>query len=102
MQFDGPATVLVQSRGPRLNDVLSAQEVNEIAGTPRGLTYTPQQLEAEKVTVPHLTRSVETLDQDIKVISQSIAQIRSDGKVEVEESKVKVEEVEEVVRTKKV
>lgn len=85
MQFDGPATVLVQSRGPRLNDVLSAQEVNDIAGTPRGLTYSPQQFEAEKKTVPHLTRSVETVNQEIKGISQSIAQIRSDGKVEVKE-----------------
>ncbi|KAJ5630949.1 Mitochondrial biogenesis protein AIM24 [Penicillium longicatenatum] len=89
MQFDGPATVLVQSRGPRLNDVLSAQEVNEIAGTPRGLTSSPRQLESEKETetvgVPHLTRSIETVNQEIKGISQSIAQIRSDGKVDVEE-----------------
>jgi uncharacterized protein YoxC len=72
-----------------LNDVLSAQEVNEIAGTPRGLTSSPRQLESEKETetvgVPHLTRSIETVNQEIKGISQSIAQIRSDGKVVVEE-----------------
>ncbi|KAJ5949376.1 Mitochondrial biogenesis protein AIM24 [Penicillium verhagenii] len=90
MQFDGPATVLIQSRGPRLNDVLSSQEVNEIAGTPRGLTSAPrtlenEQKEAEAPGVPHLTRSVETVNKEIQGISQSIAQIRSDGKVEVEE-----------------
>ncbi|KAJ5935017.1 Mitochondrial biogenesis protein AIM24 [Penicillium verhagenii] len=90
MQFDGPATVLIQSRGPRLNDVLSSQEVNEIAGTPRGLTSAPrllenEQREAEAPGVPHLTRSVETVNKEIQGISQSIAQIRSDGKVEVEE-----------------
>ena len=93
MQFDGPATVLIQTRGPRLNDILSDREVNEIAGTPRGLTSSPQSAdneqrkEAEKVVrgVPDIARSVESLNQEIRGISQSIAKIRTDGKVEVEE-----------------
>jgi len=38
LQFDGPTTILMQSRGARLRDVLSAGEVNEIAGAPAGVT----------------------------------------------------------------
>lgn len=93
LQFDGPATVLVQSRGPRMNDILSDRQVNEIANTPRGLTMTAQEAEtqsrkeAEKAVngVPDIARSVEDLTQEIAGVSQSVAKIRKDGKVEVEE-----------------
>ncbi|KAJ5156295.1 Mitochondrial biogenesis protein AIM24 [Penicillium capsulatum] len=95
LQFDGPATILVQSRGPRLNDVLSGQEVNEIASTPRGLTSSPQpsqpsEAEKEKEAVetlgnfPDISRSFEDLDQEIRGVRQSVAKI-CDGRVEVEE-----------------
>ncbi|KAI1620355.1 mitochondrial biogenesis AIM24-domain-containing protein [Exophiala viscosa] len=36
LRFQGPTTLLVQSRAARVNDVLTAQEVNEIADTPAG------------------------------------------------------------------
>ncbi|OXV10889.1 hypothetical protein Egran_01349 [Elaphomyces granulatus] len=36
LQFDGPTTILVQSRGARVRDVLNAREVNEIANAPAG------------------------------------------------------------------
>ncbi|EXJ73392.1 uncharacterized protein A1O5_03152 [Cladophialophora psammophila CBS 110553] len=36
LQFSGPTTLLIQSRAARVNDVLTAQEVNEIADTPAG------------------------------------------------------------------
>lgn len=92
MQFDGPATVLVQSRGPRLNDVLSAHEVNEIAGTPRGLTSLPApakgkqgKLTGDAMQEPDITRSIEDIVQEVKEISQSVATIRKDGKVEVKQ-----------------
>lgn len=83
----------MQSRGPRLNDVLSGREVNEIADTPRGLTSPAGQTskserkEAEKAvkSVSDISRSVEDLTQEIKGISQSVAKIRKDGKVEIEE-----------------
>ena len=91
LQFDGPATVLVQTRGPRLNDVLSGREVDEIANTPRGLTA-PQQSSTVVPDVSDISRSVENLSQEIRGISHSVAKIRADGKVEVEE----------VVRTKDV
>jgi hypothetical protein len=92
MQFDGPATILVQSRGPRLNDVLSGREVNEIADTPRGLTSHPGQSKAEPgneandaVQEPEIARSFENVVQEVKGISQSVAKIRKDGKVEIED-----------------
>lgn len=76
-----------------MNDVLSGREVNEIADSPRGLTRTPQQVESQSRKdaeaavngVPEIARSVEDLNQEIAGISQSIAKIRKDGKVEVEE-----------------
>lgn len=87
----------MQSRGPRLNDVLSQQEVDEIASTPRGLTSSPessQSSEAEKQKEAEQTlgnsadisRSFEDLDQEIRGVSQSVAQIRADGKVEVKQT----------------
>jgi hypothetical protein len=92
MQFDGPATLLVQSRGPRLNDVLSAHEVNEIADTPRGLTSLPGQSKAEPekktddtMYEPDITRSIDDIVQEVKGIRQSVATIRNDGKIEVEQ-----------------
>ncbi|KAJ9603686.1 Altered inheritance of mitochondria protein 24, mitochondrial [Cladophialophora chaetospira] len=36
LQFQGPATLLIQSRAARVNDVLTAQDVNEIADSPAG------------------------------------------------------------------
>lgn len=37
LQFRGPTTLLIQSRAARVNDVLTAQEVNEIADAPAGV-----------------------------------------------------------------
>lgn len=68
--------------------------MNEIADTPRGVT-TPagqspeqqQRKEAEEAVsqVPELARSVEDLTQEIRGISQSVAEIHKDGKVEIKE-----------------
>lgn len=37
LKFVGPTTLLIQSRAARVNDVLTAQEVNEIADAPTGV-----------------------------------------------------------------
>lgn len=37
LRFQGPTTLLIQSRAARVNDVLTAQEVNEIADAPAGV-----------------------------------------------------------------
>ena len=36
LKFEGPATLLVQSRGSRIRDVLDSEQVNEIADAPAG------------------------------------------------------------------
>ncbi|KAJ5779750.1 Mitochondrial biogenesis protein AIM24 [Penicillium paradoxum] len=97
LQFDGPTTILVQSRGPRINDILSTQDANEIASIPRGFTPpAPQAIEDKKPeekteaeravsNIPGLTRSVEELEQETQGIRQSVAKVRKDGKVEIDE-----------------
>jgi hypothetical protein len=47
LQFQGPATLLVQSRAARVNDVLTAREVNEIADAPAGVVAEAVSLNAE-------------------------------------------------------
>lgn len=86
----------MQSRGPRLNDVLSEREVNEIAGSPRGLTSGPSQQSAERKrgeekfrkeaveathAAPVPARSVESLSQEVRGIDQRIAKLTEEGKV---------------------
>ncbi|KAJ5544576.1 Mitochondrial biogenesis protein AIM24 [Penicillium sp. DV-2018c] len=96
LQYDGPATIIVQSRGPRLNDVLSTEDANEIASVPRGFSKPASQpkeikeggkTEAEQAVsnIAGLERSVEDMEQEIKGISQSVAKVHKSGKVEVEE-----------------
>ncbi|KAL5045216.1 altered inheritance of mitochondria protein 24, mitochondrial [Aspergillus fruticulosus] len=91
LQFDGPSTILLQSRGARISDVLSTQEVNEFASTPRGLTIFPTKPE-EKQQVPEQpeksdvrkvpgTRTVDEIEQEIKGVTQSIAILTKEGKV---------------------
>lgn len=96
LQFDGPATILLQTRGPRINEVLTSHEVNEIANAPRGLTIGPAK-PAEKNpsanneyrkaaeeainAAPAPTRTVEELEQEIKGSAQSIATLTKEGKV---------------------
>ena len=36
LHFRGPATILVQSRGAKISDVLTTRDVNEIADSPAG------------------------------------------------------------------
>ncbi|KAL1964007.1 hypothetical protein VTN77DRAFT_7553 [Rasamsonia byssochlamydoides] len=100
LQFDGPATILVQSRAARVRDVLSDREVNEIADAPAGVTYdainrledktqpgrkSDYQVAAEEAVseAPVPSRSVEQLTNELKGTKQTIATIR-DGKVEFE------------------
>jgi phage host-nuclease inhibitor protein Gam len=88
LQFDGPTTILVQTRGPRLKDVLAPREANEIADVQRGVTVTATEAADKNAavnTIPELARSVEDLTQEIKGTSQSVARIRKDGTVEIDE-----------------
>ena len=96
LQFDGPTNILIQTRGPRLNDILTPQQVNEIADTPRGLTTGPkpasgetpteQEKEGKKVVgdisvAPVPPRTLEEVEMEIEGSAQRIADITRDGKV---------------------
>ncbi|KAB8079455.1 mitochondrial biogenesis AIM24-domain-containing protein [Aspergillus leporis] len=97
LQFDGPATILLQTRGPRINEVLTSHEANEIASSPRGLTIGPAKPAEEKKpsadeqwrkeaeeainVAPAPRRTVEELEQEIKGSAQSIATLTKEGKV---------------------
>ncbi|KAJ5217396.1 hypothetical protein N7468_010404 [Penicillium chermesinum] len=83
LQFDGPTTVLVQTRGPRLNDIVSEQQVNEIADAPRGITQSSSSGKTEEGSIDAL---VEKSRQEIQGISHSLAQIRPDGTVKADDA----------------
>lgn len=78
LQFRGPTTLLIQSRATRVSDLLSAQEVNEIADAPAGVvqeaitaSQTPR-TEGSAGTLPAAPRQQPRL---------SVASVGSDGKV---------------------
>ncbi|RAL09661.1 AIM24 family protein [Aspergillus homomorphus CBS 101889] len=99
LQFDGPTTILLQTRGPRINEVLTTHEVNEIASAPRGLTIGPAKPQtsaedpvrraAEEAVnaAPVPSRTVDELFQEAKGTAQSIAKLTKDGKVIFEKLK---------------
>ncbi|KAL3480632.1 mitochondrial biogenesis AIM24-domain-containing protein [Aspergillus californicus] len=86
LQFEGPSTVLLQSRGARINEVLTPHEVNELASAPRGLTILPTKPEQASKADSHLhdvpgSRTVEEIENEIKGVTQNIAVITKEGKV---------------------
>lgn len=95
LQFDGPANILVQSRGARINDILSERQVNEIAGTPQGLIVGANQDASGKSgeqkfreeaneavhAAPVPARSVDDLIQEVKGNDQKIANLTREGKI---------------------
>ncbi|KAL5355173.1 altered inheritance of mitochondria protein 24, mitochondrial [Aspergillus floccosus] len=89
LQFDGPTTILLQTRGPRINEILTTHEVNEIADSPRGLTIGPRKPSEDKKTAEEAlqptpgapSRSVDDLINEVEGSAQSIANITKEGKV---------------------
>jgi len=87
LQFKGPATVLMSSRGVRVGDVLTREQVNEVADAPAGVLPKAVELaskpkgeaEAEAAKVK------ETVEQPPSAIH--MASVRRDGKVSFEDMK---------------
>ncbi|TPX25504.1 Altered inheritance of mitochondria protein 24, mitochondrial [Coccidioides immitis] len=81
LQFEGPATVLIQSRASRIAESLTAREVNEIASTQPGVTR-----EAIETVEGRLEKQSPppAKDDGVKTVGQSVASVRRDGKVEFE------------------
>lgn len=92
LQFDGPSTILLQSRGARVNEILSSREVDELASAPRGLTILPTESAEQQATgagesaaknAPG-SRTIGEIEQEIEGVSQSIAVLTKEGKVTFE------------------
>ncbi|OJJ05728.1 hypothetical protein ASPVEDRAFT_45232 [Aspergillus versicolor CBS 583.65] len=92
LQFDGPSTILLQSRGSRVSEILSSREVDELASAPRGLTILPtesagkqQATDAgESAKKSPGSRTIGEIEQEIEGVSQSIAVLTKEGKVTFE------------------
>jgi len=91
LQFRGPTTLLIQSRAARVNDVLTAQEVNEIADAPAGVVRevisslpTSNGFNSSKTGIESTTPSAAMFPSSKPLSKLSVASISRDGKVSFE------------------
>ncbi|KKZ66195.1 altered inheritance-mitochondria protein 24, mitochondrial [[Emmonsia] crescens] len=83
LQFDGPATILVQSRASRIADTLTTQQVNEIADAPLGVTQEAVRKATTKLGEEEATPKAKDDSKSTTAVSgQSVANVLPDGKVE--------------------
>ncbi|KAL2135119.1 hypothetical protein VTI74DRAFT_9712 [Chaetomium olivicolor] len=79
LQFKGPMTVLMSTRGVRVRDVLSSEDVNEIADAEAGVVPAAVEL-AAKPKLPEPERVEEP-------VAIHVASVSKDGKVSFEDAK---------------
>lgn len=80
LQFKGPMTILMSSRGVRVADVLSREDVNEIADAEAGVV--PKAVEL--ALTPKVEEPVRKVE---KPVVMRVASVGKDGKVSFEDSK---------------
>ena len=86
LQFQGPTTLLLQTRASRLSDVLTTREVNEIANVQDGLL--PPRLKispSASAEEPEISLETPATKAD-KPANISIAMVGRDGKVRFKET----------------
>ena len=81
LQFKGPATLLIQSRAARVNDVLTAQDVDEISDTPAGAVQDAMSNAQSPVNALPKPASVVPLPAASSQPRLSTASVNRDGKV---------------------
>jgi len=79
LQFHGPATILMSSRGVRVRDALTRDDVNEIADTEAGVVPAAVEL----VTKPKVLEPPRPADTPIAI---HVAKVGKDGKITLEET----------------
>lgn len=85
LQFHGPTTILLQTRAVRIGDVLTSQDVNEIADAQPGVTQQIVTLPRRQNGAASLsTPAVEDTSVRTKVPTMQMASIGRDGKVSFE------------------
>ena len=83
LQFYGPTTILIQTRAARIADVLSAEDVNEIADVQPGIVR-PEVTLVRKSSDDSSSQDKASMPVTIKAPKMSTASIGSDGKVTFE------------------
>lgn len=82
LQFRGPTTILMSSRGTRISDVLTKDDVNEIADAPAGAVPQAIQEATTAATIPETP-----MKADEPTVKVSFASIGKDGKAQFEDAK---------------
>lgn len=88
LQFQGPTTILMSSRGVRVADVLTSEQVNEIADAPAGVLPQAVELAAQskEITLPE-ANPVAVKETEAVPTPIQVAAVDKDGKVKFEDSK---------------
>ncbi|KAK3313012.1 mitochondrial biogenesis AIM24-domain-containing protein [Apodospora peruviana] len=81
LQFRGPSTILMSSRGVRVSDVLTRDDVNEIADTEAGVVPAAVELATKPKVLEDTPRAEE------KPVAIRVATVGKDGKVSFEDAK---------------
>ncbi|KAI0377157.1 mitochondrial biogenesis AIM24-domain-containing protein [Hypomontagnella monticulosa] len=81
LQFRGPMTILMSSRGTRISDVLTGADVNELADAPAGVVPATVEL----VTKPKSDTTPKT--EDAAAVKINVASIGADGKASFADTK---------------
>ena len=79
LQFQGPATILMSSRGVRVRDVLTNDDVNEIADSEAGTVPSAVRL----ATQPKAIEDKRPEEQ----VAIHVASVKGDGKVVLDDTK---------------
>lgn len=81
LQFRGPSTILMSSRGVRVRDVLTRDDVNEIADTEAGVVPAAVELASKPKAVEDPRKA------QAKPLAIHVASVGKDGKVTFEDTK---------------
>ncbi|KAH7154896.1 mitochondrial biogenesis AIM24-domain-containing protein [Dactylonectria estremocensis] len=94
LQFHGPSTILMSSRGVRVSDTLSKEQVDEIADAPAGvladaldLSKKPKALEAGETAKKVEIKTAEPVKAEQSSSAIHVTTTKQDGKVAFEDSK---------------
>lgn len=85
LQFQGPTTVLMSSRGVRVADVMTGEQVNEIADAPAGVLPQAVELAGKPQGADAVAQSPATTEQAPSALHE--ATVTRDGKVTFEDKK---------------
>lgn len=84
LQFHGPSTILLQSRGSRISDILTTQDVNEIADSPPGVVQSALGIGNREETGHEVHAPVTTPGQSEPQVRY--ASVGQSGKVEIRDT----------------